>query len=161
MRRHTLSRGKQWICPGLTQFAPELESSPPIFIHTPYEARHRQMIGKAWPANLFKLRWNWQQKRATCFVRVTIHESNLSCNKSGFCRLHNAVELLTIFCNNFSQPATIWFVARQVWPMGGINRCCCRSRTQQSGDRTFARHLNNGTQYPKFGPVSTYMLFKN
>ena len=116
---------------------------PAIFIDTPYEARHSQMTGKEWPANLFKLRWNWQQKRATCFVRLTIHESNLSCNKSGFCRLHNAVELLTIFCNNFSQPATIWFVARQVWPMGGINRCCCRSRTQQSGDRTFARHLNN------------------
>ena len=28
MRRHTLSRGKQWIYPGLTQFAPKLESSP-------------------------------------------------------------------------------------------------------------------------------------
>ena len=88
-------------------------------------------------------------------------KSILPCNKSSFCRLHKAVELLTNFCNNFSQPATIWFVARQVWPMGGINRCCWRSRTQQSGDRTFARHLNNGTQYPKFGPVSTYMLFKN
>ena len=102
MRRHTLSRGKQWICPGLTQFAPELESSPPILIHTPYEARHRQMIGKAWPANLFKLRWNLQQKRATCFARLTIHESNLSCNKSSFCRLHKAVELFTNFatCNN-------------------------------------------------------------
>ena len=81
-------------------------------------------------------------------------KSILQCNKSSFCRLHKAVELLTNFCNNFSQPATIWFVARQVWPMGGINRCCWRPRTQQSGDRTFARHLNNGTQYPKFGPVS-------
>ena len=25
------------------------------------------------------------------------------------------VQLLSTFCNNFSQPATTWFVARQVW----------------------------------------------
>ena len=44
-------------------------------------------------------------------------KSILPCNKSSFCRLHKAVELLTNFCNNFSQPATIWFVAR-LW---GLN----------------------------------------
>ena len=43
---------------------------------------------------------------------------------------------------------------RDVWLISGIKRCCCRSRSQQSGDRTFARHLNNDTQYPKFDPVS-------
>ena len=113
---------------------------------------------------------DWQSM--TCkFIQATMKLATKTCNlfcasyhsriksilpskKSSFCRLHKAVELLTNFCNNFSQPATIWFVARQVWPMGGINRCCWRSRTQQSGDRTFARHLNNGTQYPKSGPVS-------
>ena len=101
---------------------------PAIFFHTPYEARHSRMIGKAWSANLFKLRWNWQQKRAPCFARLTIHESNLSCNKSGFCSLHKAVELLTNSCDNFSQQSI-----------------CCK---------TGGTRISNGTQYPKFGPVS-------
>ena len=37
-------------------------------------------------------------------------KSILPCNKSSFCRLHKAVELLTNFCNNFSQPATIYLI---------------------------------------------------
>ena len=100
--------------PVLLILPPNWNRVPAIFIHTPYKARHSKVIGKAWPANLFKLPWNWQQKSATCFARLTIHESNLSCNKSSFCRLPNAVELLINFCNNFSQPATIWFVARRL-----------------------------------------------
>ena len=115
MRRHTLSRGKQWICPGLTQFTPKgIEFPLSSFTLPTSETRHSQMTGKAWPTNLFKLRWNWQQKCATYFARLTIHESNLSCNKSSFCRLPNAVELLINFCNNFSQPATICIVARRL-----------------------------------------------
>ena len=100
--------------PVLFSLPPNWNRVPAIFIHTPYKARHSKVIGKVWPANLFKLPWNWQQKRATCFARLTIHESNLSCNKSSFCRLPNAVELLINFCNNFSQPATICIVARRL-----------------------------------------------
>ena len=32
------------------------------------------------------------------------------------------MELLSTFCKNFSQPATNWFVARQVWLVGGKTR---------------------------------------
>ena len=130
MRRHTLSRGKQWICPGLTQFTPKGIESPFPSSFTLPTRRDSQMTGKAWPTNLLKLRWNWQQKCATYFARLTIHESNLSCNKSSFFRLHNAVELLTNFCNNFSLPATIWFVARQVWLIGGILKALLLSLSQ-------------------------------
>ena len=72
--------------------------------------------------------------------------SNLSCSKSGCCKLceywlliglncagvttytevtslvAKQVELLSTFCNNFLQPATSWFVARQVWFVGGKTR---------------------------------------
>ena len=80
--------------------------------------------------------------------------SNLSCNKSGWCKFRNTVfwldkitreshtihtgqvclgpqharslfqkvELLSTVCNNVSQPATNWFVARQAWLLDGKTR---------------------------------------
>ena len=54
-----------------------------------------------------------------------IHGSYVTCSKtslpwvdktSNMCRgLLQKVELLSTFCNKFSQPATTWFVARHVW----------------------------------------------
>ena len=62
------------------------------------------------------------------------------------------VQLLSTFCNNFSQPATTWFVARQVWFVVGkmrniviqlVLRQCCKSSCKSSWP--FYRPLNKTT----------------
>ena len=122
MRRHTLSRGKQWICHGLTRLLLK-ESSPP-YLHS------HSLRGKTQSIDWQKMTFKFIQAtmklatKACNLFCASYHpriKSILPCNKSSFCRLHKAVELLTIFFNNFSQPATIWFFARKVWLMGGSN----------------------------------------
>ena len=76
---------------------------PPMsLIHSPYRLRQVQLCHFENQESIcarVKLRQNGQQKRSTCFapllqkelnsdvVCFTTHESNLSCNKSGCCKL--------------------------------------------------------------------------
>ena len=65
-------------------------------------------------------------------VSRAIHGSQVTCCKTSLCWAckmrniyrfcHKKKKPLPTFCNNFSQPASTWFVARQVWFVVGKTR---------------------------------------
>ena len=54
---------------------------------------------------------------------------------------------LSTFCNNFSQPATTWFVAREVWFMGGKTRNISFEPVLQQCCKTSCTYLLSVLQY--------------
>ena len=80
------------------------------------------------PTSCVTLTFDWIKLRGSHFI----HGIHVTCRKAN---LPWAGKMrLSTFCNNFSQPATTWFVARQVWFVGGktgnisfepvLQQCC-------------------------------------
>ena len=153
MRRHTLSRGKQWICPGLTQFTPKGIEFPLSSFTLPTRRDTVKWLAKH-DLQIYSSYDETGNKNVQLILRVLPSTNQIYLATSQVfagCLMLSNYSLISATTFRYLQQSAL---LRDVWLISGIKRCCCRSRSQQSGDRTFARHLNNGTQYPKFGPVS-------